>query len=234
MEGETARSLCLLGSGLVAPDLAEAYLDQARSLCTEHWSGPPEMVERIAHLAGSRREHLVVDVGCGVGGPAKRLARLVGCRVVGVDLVEELVRAASERNGSGVRFVVGNAHRLPVRSSCADQVWALGVAAHVPDHDEMAHQILRVLRPGGTVALTEAFWAGRGEPRFASTAPQPWRATTIGAFMSALRAAGLENVRALPWPGRDVPGSLEAGDPALARDLRDGVLVPQLVMATRP
>jgi hypothetical protein len=52
--------------------------------------------------------------------------------------------------------------------------------------------------------------------------------------MSALERAGLIDVRALPWPGRDVPGSLDAADPALARDLRHGVLVPQLVLARCP
>jgi SAM-dependent methyltransferase len=216
------------------PDLAEVYADQVRGVRTEHWSGPPQMVERIVQIARTRRGDVVIDVGCGVGGPARRLAELVGCRVVGVDLLEALVRAASERGASGVAFVAGSARRLPIRSSSADQVWALGVAAHVPDHDAMAAEIRRVLRPDGTLAVTEAFWAGRREPRFASSAPKPWRATTIGGFMSALERAGLIDVRALPWPGRDVPGSLNAADPALARDLRHGVLVPQLVLARCP
>jgi ubiquinone/menaquinone biosynthesis C-methylase UbiE len=224
----------LPGTGHVVPDLAEVYADQVRSVRTEHWSGPPEMVERIVQIARTRRGDVVIDVGCGVGGPARRLAELVGCRVVGVDLLEALVRAASERGASGVAFVAGSARRLPIRSSSADQVWALGVAAHVPDHDAMAAEIRRVLRPDGTLAVTEAFWAGRREPRFASSAPKPWRATTIGGFMSALERAGLIDVRALPWPGRDVPGSLDAADPALARDLRHGVLVPQLVLARCP
>jgi ubiquinone/menaquinone biosynthesis C-methylase UbiE len=192
------------------------------------------MVERIVQIARTRRGDVVIDVGCGVGGPARRLAGLLGCRVVGVDLLEGLVRAASERGASGVDFVAGSAHQLPIRSSSADQVWALGVAAHVRDHDAMAAEIRRVLRPDGTLAVTEAFWAGRREPRFASSAPKPWRATTIGGFMSALERAGLIDVRALPWPGRDVPGSLDAADPALARDLRHGVLVPQLVLARCP
>ena len=231
---ETVCSLCLRGTGVDVPDLAEAYAVQARRIRTDHWSGPPEMVERIADLARTGAEDLVIDVGCGVGGPAKRLARLVGCRVIGVDVVEELLVAASAGASSRLAFVAGRAHQLPIRSSSAHQVWALGVAAHVPDHDVMAAEIHRVLVPGGKLAVTEAFWAGRRTPGFASSAPRPWRATTVGAFREALLGAGLEDVRVHPWPGVDIPGSLDAEDPALARDLREGALVPRLVMARRP
>jgi SAM-dependent methyltransferase len=231
---ETVCSLCLEGTGVDVPDLAEAYAVQARRIRTEHWSGPPEMVERIAALARTRAEDLVIDVGCGVGGPAKRLAGLVGCRVIGVDVVEQLVVAASVGAPTRVRFVAGNALRLPIRSSSAHQVWALGVPAHVPDHDAMAAEIHRVLVPGGMVAVTEAFRAGHRMPRFASSAPQPWRAITVGAFMAALLDAGLEDARVHPWPGTGIPGSLDAENPALARDLREGALVPRLVMARRP
>jgi SAM-dependent methyltransferase len=232
--GETVCSLCLAGTGVVVSDLADTYLAQAERIGTDHWSGPPEMVERIARLARTRRGDVVIDVGCGVGGPARRLVERVGCRVVGVDVVEGLVRTARDRSAQEVSFAVGSAIHLPIRSSVADQVWALGVAAHVADHDAMAGEIRRVLRPRGTLAATEAFWDGRRTPGFASSAPRPWRAVTIGAFMSALRGAGLEDVRALPWPGSDIPGALDAVDRALARDLRDGALVPQLVLARRP
>src|SRR5438309_468942 len=63
------------------------------------------MVERIARLAGTHRGHVVVDVGCGIGGPARRLARIAGCRVIGVDVVEDVVRraAAHRRRGAGPR-----------------------------------------------------------------------------------------------------------------------------------
>ena len=135
--GETVCSLCSPGSGDAVPDLADAYLAQAERTRSEHWSGPPEMVERIARIVGTGPTDLVVDVGCGVGGPAARLSRVVGCRVVGVDVVEELVRIASERGPAGTSFVAGAADSIPLRPGIADQVWSLGVASHVPDHRAM-------------------------------------------------------------------------------------------------
>jgi len=217
------------------PDLAETYVEQAARISTEHWSGPPEMVERIARLTGTRRGQVVVDLGCGIGGPARRLARLFGCRVIGIDVLEDLVRiAARRRRASRVSFVAGAAPALPIRSRSADQVWALGSTAHVLDRGAMAAEVTRVLRPGGTLAVTEAFWDGRGVPRFAATAPKPWSPTTVTGLMSALAAGGLVDIRALPWPGWEIAGVSEPEDAALARDIRDGVLLPHLVLARCP
>jgi len=191
------------------------------------------MVDRIATIVRTAREHIVLDVGCGVGGPARRLAQTVGCTVVGADVVEELVRIASRRAVSGAAFLVGSADTLPIRSSSSDQVWLLGAASHVRDRDAMAGEIARVLRPGGALALTEVFWEGRHKPRFAATAPQPWSPTTLSGLMSSLEDAGLRDIAALPWPGRSAAGALRPTDPQLARDIRDGVLVPALVVATK-
>ena len=215
-------------------DLVDVYRTQARSGRSEHWSGPPQMVERIAGTLGTAARDLVLDVGCGVGGPARRLAELVGCRVVGVDIVREVIRSAARRFGPLVSYVAGSAEALPIRSEAADQVWALGVVSHVPTPEAMAIELARVLRPGGGLAITEAFWEGRGRPRFAATAPRPWHPVTVSGLMSALQAAGLEEIRALPWPGVGLAGAYDPSDPELKRDLRDGRLVPGLIVGARP
>ncbi|MFN2543815.1 MAG: class I SAM-dependent methyltransferase [Actinomycetota bacterium] len=215
------------------PDLAHAYLEQARTKRTDHWSGPPGMVERIARALETQPEHLVIDVGCGIGGPARRLAETVGCRVVGIDVVGDVLRIAAKRRTRGVRFVAGDAAAVPIRDALADQVWSLGSVAHV-DVAVMASEVRRILRPGGLVAVTEVFWEGRGTPRFAETAPRPWNAVTVSGLMSAFQSAGLVGIRALPWPGRGMGRSGASDDPELARDLREGRLVPALVVAERP
>jgi len=216
------------------PDLADVYRAQARPGGSEHWSGPPQMVERIARTLGTAPADLVVDVGCGVGGPAWRLAELVGCRVIGVDVVHEVVRSGARRFGRRVRFVGGAAEALPLRSGVADQLWSLGTAAHVVEQDRMGAEVARVLRPGGRLAITEAFWEGRGRPRFSATAPRPWRPLTVCGLMSALQASGLDDIRALPWPGVGIAGAYDASDPELRRDLREGRLVPTLVVGRKP
>jgi sarcosine/dimethylglycine N-methyltransferase len=220
--------------------LWEVYEGQAASARvsepSEHWSGPPGMVERIAGVVGTRADHVVLDVGAGVGGPARRLARLVGCRVLAVDLLPEVVARGARRavHENRVAFAAGSAASLPVRSGAADQLWSLGMVGHVPDIDAFCSEAIRVVRPGGAVALTEALWDGRRDPRFSGSAPFPWRALAPEWLVAALRGAGFASVRVLPWPGHRLPGSGPPSHPALAADLADGRLVPRLLVARRP
>jgi SAM-dependent methyltransferase len=216
-------------------DLARVYGSQAtdREL-SEHWSGPPAMVDRLAEDLDVGPSDLVLDAGCGVGGPARRLRRLVGCRVVGIDLLVPVVREARRRSvedGSGVGFVAGSAAALPVRDGSVDQVWSLGVVAHL-DVGAFAGEAARVLGPGGILAVTEAFWDGRRTPRFEGSAPGPWKPLTIGALEAQLRDAGL-NVEVRAWPGEGIPGALDAEDMDLRRDLANGSLVPALVVGRK-
>jgi ubiquinone/menaquinone biosynthesis C-methylase UbiE len=210
----------------------EVYAQQALSAqAIEHWSGPPTMVDRIAGVMGTLRWHRILDVGCGLGGPARRLSGAVGCRVTGIDLVEEVVRAAAARPGPGVGYLVGEASRLPVADGTFDQVWCLGALAHLSTIEQFATECARVLVPGGSVAITEAFRAGHRAPLFGPGAPQPWRDVSVEETMMALKEAGLRRVRVLPWPGDE---SFPPSDPVLARDLADGRLVNRLVVARRP
>jgi SAM-dependent methyltransferase len=216
-------------------DLARVYGSQAtdREL-SEHWSGPPAMVDRLAEDLDVGPSDLVLDAGCGVGGPARRLRRLVGCRVVGIDLLVPVVREARRRSvedGSGVGFVAGSATALPVRDGSVDQVWSLGVVAHL-DVGAFAGETARVLGPGGILAVTEAFWDGRRTPRFEGSAPGPWKPLTVGALKAHLRDAGL-NVEVRAWPGEGIPGALDAEDMDLRRDLANGSLVPALVVGRK-
>jgi SAM-dependent methyltransferase len=213
--------------------LGIAYEEQAAGgELSEHWSGPPELVVRSAALAGTRRGHLVVDVGCGVGGPSRALAAF-GCRVVAVDVLPAVIRAAADRTEDGtVMFAAADAETLPLEDEVFDQVWCLGTLAHVRDPLRFAREAARVLRPAGVVVLTEAFWAGIRTPRFAATAPRPWRPLQATDVLALLRRAGLEPTLH-PWPAHDVPGALQPADEALRRDLADGRLRPALVLARK-
>ncbi|HEX2069510.1 MAG TPA: class I SAM-dependent methyltransferase, partial [Actinomycetota bacterium] len=153
-------------------DMAHAYLGQALAGDREHWSGPPEMVERIAETVRTGPDDVVVDIGAGLGGPARRLAHLTGCRVFAVDpLLDVLLhgkrRAGAVDEGERVTYIGGSAEALPLRSELADQAWSLGVVAHIEDNEKFAQEVFRVLRPGGVFVLTESFWEGRDAPRFA-------------------------------------------------------------------
>lgn len=223
-------------------EAARVYLEQAASAeYGEHWSGPPQMVIRLAEIVGTVPGDVVADIGCGVGGPARLLARTVGCRVVGVDLLPSLVATARHRAldehawGAGGRtwFAAGTAERLPLASGTFDQAWALGVAAHV-DLARFAGEALRILRPGAVACVTEVFWDGRRPVRFAARAPAPWRALRRSDAVGSLEGAGFRDVRSLPWPGRGFQREGDVADPLLRSDLLDGRLRSGLIVARKP
>ena len=214
--------------------LRQAYARQARTAgFSEHWSGPAEMVERIAALAGTRPDHRVLDLGAGVGGPARRLAALAGCRVVAIDLVEQAVRVAARRGGA-VQYAVADAQALPLGPATIDQVWALGILAHLRDVRRALEGALRVLRPGGTLVATEVFRGSSEEPAFLRSAPKPWRPLDTAEAGRRLAAVGFRDVRLLDWPGHAVPQESPAIDPRLRADLAAGRLRSAMVLARRP
>ena len=215
------------------PSIGEAYEAQAADVTLgEHWSGPPVLVDRVAAAAGTAAGQRILDVGCGAGGPARRLGQL-GCLVLAVDLVAGLVREAARRTSNEtIQFAVGDALALPAPSASFDQVWCLGALAHIGDVDGFARQVHDVLRPAGSLALTDAFWWGTDRPRSQATAPKPWRPVRLARTVEALSHVGLTPT-AHPWPALDVPGALEAADPLLRSDLAARRLIPALVVATK-
>src|SRR3989442_83208 len=119
--------------------------------CRHHWSGSPRW-SIASQVLGTRSRHVVLDVGCGLGGPAVRLASTVRCWAVALDAVPEVTRRAVvhiRRHGPRarrVRILTASAEALPVKEASIDQVWCLGVAAHLYDHDAFAREARVVFR----------------------------------------------------------------------------------------
>jgi len=133
---------------------------------------PTMELARLAELSEGMR---VVDVGCGIGGPARALAHYFGCEVFGVDLIEEFCAAASLLNdctGLGHKVTIrhGNALDLPMKDRSVDVVWMQHVGMNIRDKAGLFHELRRVLRPEGKLALYEVF-AG---PEPAVYFPVPW------------------------------------------------------------
>jgi ubiquinone/menaquinone biosynthesis C-methylase UbiE len=129
---------------------------------------------RMTEITSSDR---VLDVGSGVGGPARFLAATYGCEVVGVDLSEPFTEAArylTERTGQAekVRFETGNALDLPFENDCFDAVFLQHVAMNIADRAGLYAEIQRVLKPGGRFATFDILRAA-GEPHY----PVPWART---------------------------------------------------------
>jgi len=120
--------------------------------------------------AGSR----VLDVGCGIGGSARILARDYGFDVVGISISPAQIRRASELTPAGLscRFAVMDALALDLPQGCMDAVWSVEASPHMPDKQRYADELLRVLRPGGLLAVAD--WNRRDPADGPLSGPERW------------------------------------------------------------
>jgi ubiquinone/menaquinone biosynthesis C-methylase UbiE len=134
-----------------------------------------EATRELAQMAGLKANMRVLDLGSGVGGPARTLAAEFHCRVVGIDLVAEYCRAAAVLTGrvglqDRVTFRQGDLMALPFADDCFDAVWFQHTIMNVRDKERMIREAKRVLRRGGRIALHEVFSGSRSPIYF----PVPW------------------------------------------------------------
>jgi SAM-dependent methyltransferase len=123
---------------------------------------------RLARLAELRPGMRVLDVGGGLGGPARTLAVEFGCRVTSIDLTATYVDAAemlTAKLGLGGRVThrVANALALPFDDASFDVVWTQNSGMNIADKAGLYAGFRRVLRPGGVLAIQEPM-AGPVEP----------------------------------------------------------------------
>jgi SAM-dependent methyltransferase len=140
----------------------------------------------------------VLDVGSGLGGPARHFAEAHGCAVTGIDLTPDFVAAATgltRRAGLAdrVRFVEGSALAMPFGNGRFDAASLIHVGMNIPDKSRLFAEIRRVLRPGGRLAIYDLMRTGPGEIAM----PMPWASTDEASFVeppeayaAALVAAG--------------------------------------------
>ena len=109
------------------------------------------LVARLNVTAGDT----VLDVATGTGAVALELIRRKGCTVVGLDQSAEMLAEARERLGPDVRLVEGPAERLPFADESFDGVTFTYLFRYVADPAATLRELVRVLRPGGTIAGLE-------------------------------------------------------------------------------
>ncbi len=110
--------------------------------------------QSLADTGGFRPGMRVLDVGCGIGGPAMTIAGHSGAHVTGVDLVDHRVAAAqatAARRGLAelTDFQHGDALRLPFEDATFDAAYSFEALCHVPDKAAAYREVARVLKPGG-------------------------------------------------------------------------------------
>ncbi len=129
----------------IKKDFRKAKIDFVHQLV--HWSGMDKLPK------GSR----VLDVGCGIGGSARILSDFYGFDVVGISISQAQIKRANEltTNKDFCRFEVMNALDLKFEKGSFDGVWSVEAGPHISDKQGFADELLRVLRPGGVLAIAD-------------------------------------------------------------------------------
>ncbi|MDX1509301.1 MAG: methyltransferase domain-containing protein [Woeseiaceae bacterium] len=171
--------------------------------------GGPGNVARLldgTQPAGKR----ILDIGCGIGGPAREMAAAHGAEVVGIDLEQPLIdKAIADTAAAGldenVRFERVEAGPLPFPGDEFDIVVSSGAMTQTPDKPAMFAEVLRVLRPGGHFRCYEWFRSAAdysGDMHYwFELEGLTYEMVTLEQFAALLREAGFTDVEVMDASG---------------------------------
>jgi SAM-dependent methyltransferase len=200
------------------PGLEEAILDALRktgkdperlstadlAAIDEFHLGWHQATIEFARSLGLAPGMTVLDIGAGLGGPARYFASAHGCSVTGLDLTPDFVAAAealTRRTGltDRVSFVEGSALDMPFPDASFDAASLIHVGMNIEDKARLFAEARRVLRPGGRFGVYDIMRTGDGELPM----PMPWASTAATSFLETpdgnralLEAAGFRPGRA--------------------------------------
>ena len=99
----------------------------------------------------------VLDVGCGIGGSSRNLARDYGFAVTGITISPQQVQRAQELTPKelDVQFRVDDAMALSFPDASFDVVWSIEAGPHMPDKAIFARELMRVVKPGGVLVVAD-------------------------------------------------------------------------------
>lgn len=169
----------------------------------------PSVLLQVVRELGLRPDSRAVDVGCGDGTHAFRLATHFGLRVLGIDPVQrhlDLARGARrdlvDDVASRVAFERGTATAVPAPDSSVELVWCRDVMVHVEHPDDAYAEFARVLRPGGHVVAYQAVATD-----LLADAEADWLFDVMGVVPSSVEPAVLDD--AIARSGLEVVETLD-------------------------
>ena len=148
-----------------------------------HARGFPATIE-LADKLPIKRGHHILDIGCGLGGPARYLAHRFDCKVSGVDITGPFIDVAEKLTKllhmqGRVELALGDGNQLPYESKMFDGAYAQHVTMNVEDRNRFFSEACRVLKPGAFFAITEHGLGPAENPYY----PLPWSEDGSGAYL---------------------------------------------------
>ncbi len=184
----------------IAPEDQTLTVAQLARLDQFHTRGILATAE-LASAASVESSTGVLDLGCGIGGPARYLATTFGCKVTGIDLSPGFIDAAIYltarcRLSDRVTFQVGDALNLPFEDAAFDTVFLQHVVMNIEDRSALYAEVRRILTPGGRLATYDLVLRD-GDVVY----PAPWARDDATSFLlsegytrKALEGAGFKVV----------------------------------------
>jgi len=186
----------------------------------------------------------VLDVGSGIGGPARYFAAEHQCKVTGIDLTEEFVQVARSLTRRAkldhlAEFVQASALDLAFPVETFDRAYMIHVGMNIADKTGVFREVRRVLKPGGMFVIFDILRAGSGEIAY----PVPWALSEETSFVAdlksyrdALEKAGFRVERdrgrrafGIDFTERMIARGAQGGQPALGLHLLMGDLASVMI-----
>lgn len=194
---------------------------------SDHRAAQVRMIEETLRFAGvsedpTERPKSVVDVGCGIGGSSRYLAKKFGAKCQGITLSRIQAQranalAAAQGLADKVSFQVGDALQQPFPDGQFDLVWSMESGEHMPDKSKFVSELARVAALGGTIIIVT--WCHR-DLAPSEESLQPWEQEllkkicdayylpawcSIADYVKLLQCLSLEDIKSEDWSQNVAP-----------------------------